>query len=198
MWYNYYEQVHKQIERGSEMPKIIPNAPERMIAEARRQIDERGYGAVTIRSIVGGCGFGLGTFYNYFRSKDMLIATFLLDDWRECLGRVSELSAVAKSPMEVVGALYSELCGFMARFEAIFKSDEAIKVFKTASDGGRHELLRDQIAEPILVACERSGMVSCEFLSQFVAESILTWAVAGKDYSEVEPLISRLFGVAEG
>lgn len=175
------------------MPKIIENAKERLIAEARRQIDEVGYDAVTVRSIVRGCGLGLGTFYNYFPSKDMLIATFLLDDWRKCLARVSELSeAEGSEPMAIVGALYSELSGFMERFSAIFRSAEAIKVFKSASDGERHAMLRDQITEPI----ERSlGGSADKFLSRFIAESVLTWAVSGTDYSEVEPLISRLIPI---
>lgn len=173
------------------MPKIIENARGRIIAEARRQIDEVGYDAVTVRSIVRGCGFGLGTFYNYFPTKDMLIATFLLDDWNECLGRVLELSERGGT-MAVVGALYSELCGFMERFCAIFSSPSAIKVFKDADDG-KHKLLRDQIAEPIARAYSLDfGGRECGFLSEFIAEAILTWAVSGKDYSEVEPLIYRL------
>ena len=50
------------------MPKIIENLKARLIAEAKRQIEEAGYGAVTIRSVASSCGVGVGTVYNYFPS----------------------------------------------------------------------------------------------------------------------------------
>ena len=50
------------------MPKIIENLKDRLIAEAEKQIEESGYGAVTIRSVAKACGVGVGTVYNYFSS----------------------------------------------------------------------------------------------------------------------------------
>ena len=42
------------------MPKIIENLPERLAEEARGQIEESGYAAMTIRSVAKGCGVGVG------------------------------------------------------------------------------------------------------------------------------------------
>ena len=67
------------------MPKIIQNLENRLIEEARKQIEASGYGAVTIRSIAQACGVGVGTVYNYFPSKEVLIAKHLLDDWQQCI-----------------------------------------------------------------------------------------------------------------
>ena len=55
------------------MPKIIENLPERLAEEARRQIEESGFSAMTIRSVAAGCGVGVGTVYNYFPSKEAFI-----------------------------------------------------------------------------------------------------------------------------
>lgn len=42
------------------MPKIIENLESRLIEEAKKQIEESGYGAVTIRSVLRrGCGYGI-------------------------------------------------------------------------------------------------------------------------------------------
>ena len=60
------------------MPKIIENLKERLLTEAKVQIDRDGYESVTIRSIAKGCGVGVGTVYNYFPSKEALIANLLL------------------------------------------------------------------------------------------------------------------------
>lgn len=55
------------------MPKIIENLESRLIEEAKKQIEESGYEAVTIRSVARACGVGVGTVYNYFPSKEVLI-----------------------------------------------------------------------------------------------------------------------------
>ena len=51
------------------MPKIIENVREQLLGEAKRQIAKKGYGKTTIRSVASACGFGVGTVYNYFKSK---------------------------------------------------------------------------------------------------------------------------------
>ena len=43
------------------MPKIIENLESRLIAEAKKQIEESGYGTMTIRSVAKACGVGVGT-----------------------------------------------------------------------------------------------------------------------------------------
>ena len=63
------------------MPKIIANVKDQIICEAKRQIDRYGYESTTIRSVASECGIAVGTVYNYFKSKDMLVASFILQDW---------------------------------------------------------------------------------------------------------------------
>ena len=75
------------------MPKIIENLREKLLFEARRQIEEHGYAETTIRSIAKACGVGTGTVYNYFSSKDMLIASFMVEDWQNCLGQMKAFPA---------------------------------------------------------------------------------------------------------
>ena len=55
------------------MPKIIENLREKLVLEARHQVEELGYGALTIRSVAAACGVGVGTVYNYFPSKEAFI-----------------------------------------------------------------------------------------------------------------------------
>ena len=73
------------------MPKIIENLREQLLSEAKKQVKERGYAATTVRSVAGACGVGVGTVYNYFKSKEMLIATFVYDDWRNHLAEMERL-----------------------------------------------------------------------------------------------------------
>jgi len=173
------------------MPKIIENARNMLIDEAKKQIEENGYDAVTIRSIARGCAIGLGTFYNYFKSKDMLIATFLLDDWNNRISKIEILAEEASDPMCIVKSIHCELTGFIDSHAEIFKSNEAKKTF-IHSVGAYHKLLVSQIAKPIHIVCLANGYENAEFLSQFVAEATLTWTVAKTDIAREQFSICRI------
>ena len=174
------------------MPKIIENARGMLMDEAKRQIAEQGYESVTIRSIAKGCALGLGTFYNYFKSKDMLVASFLLEDWQNRIVQVNEKSRGEADPMVVVKYIYDELKDFTESHHSIFVSPTAIKSFNNTVSG-YHKVLRTQIAEPIRAACIAGGYENCDFLSQFVAEATLTWTVGKKSFDELSPILIKLF-----
>ena len=55
------------------MPKIIKDLKARLMEEAKHQIEELGYSAVTIRSVAKSCGVGVGTVYNYFLGGEVVI-----------------------------------------------------------------------------------------------------------------------------
>ena len=88
------------------MPKIIENLKDRLIAEAKRQIEEAGYGAVTIRSVASSCGVGVGTVYNYFPSKEALIATHLLEDWSVCVDTIRQEAELSETAEPVLKCMY--------------------------------------------------------------------------------------------
>ena len=174
------------------MPKIIENVRGLLIDETKKQIQENGYESVTIRSIARGCQIGLGTFYNYFKSKDVLIATYLLEEWDERLARINNQSEDESDPMELVKTINFELGEFLKNNASVFYAEGAAKAFQ-GSSRTYHKLLIQQISEPLCKICAREGYENPEFLSQFVSEAILTWTVAKKDFNEVAPVMSKLF-----
>ena len=163
-----------------------------LLEEAQHQIATNGYESVTIRSIARGCGLGLGTFYNYFKSKDMLIATFLNENWQERMNVIKETYKNERDPMVVVRALYDDISDFIFVYKDIFSSPSAIKSFSFAAPG-YHKYVREQVAAPIYNSCVLSGIENAEFLSVFVAESLVTWTVSKKNYDEIAAIISKLF-----
>ena len=168
------------------MPKIIEDLESQLIGEAKKQLEESGYGAITIRSIAKGCGVGVGTVYNYFPSKDALIATHLLEDWRECIRLVEAAAASSDSPQSVLLCMYEQLTGFANRHSAIFLDEAAATAF-AGSFGRYHSMLRSQLAQPLRQYC------SGDFAAQFIAESMLTWTMAGKPFNEIYELLKKLF-----
>ena len=168
------------------MPKIIENLESRLIEEAKKQIAESGYSTMTIRSVASACGVGVGTVYNYFPSKEALLATFLLGDWNECVAAIQAVSADAETPEPAARCIYDQLLIFADRHQAIFR-DEAAAAGFTGSFGRYHALLRTQLAQPLRKFC------GSDFSAEFIAESILTWAMAGKHFDEIYGMIGKLF-----
>ena len=164
------------------MPKILENIRGQLLTEAKRQIIEQGYGNTTIRSVASGCGIAVGTVYNYFKSKDMLIASFILEDWLMCIESIS--SQPKENKKEYLHFIHLSLKRFEQKYTALFSDKEAKSVFNTAFSE-RHGQLRSQIAQLIATICPDSD----KFLSEFVAEAMLTWTMAGKSFDEIYSLL---------
>jgi AcrR family transcriptional regulator len=168
------------------MPKIIENLKDRLIAEAEKQIEESGYGAVTIRSVAKACGVGVGTVYNYFPSKETLIATHLLVDWKMCVDTITRTAESATDPKPVLQCVYRQLVDFADRHQAIFRDEAAVAGF-AGSFSQYHDRLRSQLAAPLQKFCDDA------FTAQFVVESLLTWSMAGKSFDAIYEILKKLF-----
>lgn len=161
------------------MPKIIDHLSEKLIAEARRQIIEIGYDNFNIRSVARNCGIGVGTVYNYFPSKDALVAAFMAEDWQVCLTRIRQDSTDLSSAID---AIYRELLHFHGQYEAVFQSAAPSM---PAPPRQYHSILRSQLAKILLPWCREP------FHAQFAAESLLTWSMAGVPLDQLKLLLEK-------
>ena len=168
------------------MPKIIENLESKLTEEAQRQIEQSGYGAVTIRSVAKACGVGVGTVYNYFSSKDELLAAYMLRDWNDCIAAIEAVSADARSPEPVLRCIYDQLRSYARQNSAVFR-DEAAASGYSGSFSRYHGMLRSQLSAPLRKFCET------DFAASFIAESLLTWTMAGTSFNEIFELIGKLF-----
>lgn len=172
------------------MPKIIENVRQLLLDEARKQIEEKGYSGLTMRSVAGACGIAVGTAYNYFESKDVLVASFMVSDWQVCL---EKMKAGEMSAHERLEHIYNCLCEFGREHATLFSDKGAEKSF-SAAFFGRHALLRSQLATLIIPLCPQKNGEDGAFLSEFIAEAFLSWSGAGKAYSELAPIMIKLLG----
>lgn len=173
------------------MPKIIENIREKLLEEAKRQITENGYSAMTIRSVAKACGVGVGTVYNYFPSKDMLIASFVLEDWMQTIASINKGMSEAADAKEALHCMYDELLAFCEKNSALFSDKDAGESFG-ASYMNRHNLLCDQLAAPLRIWTEKQTKVDAEFLAKFVAESMLTWTKSDIKFEQIADILLQL------
>lgn len=167
------------------MPKILENVREQLLAEAMKQIRENGYKKLTIRSVAGACGLSVGTVYNYFESKDMLVASFMLEDWQKTMNAMKDGIAGADTNKQIMFCMYQELKSFLSKYVFLFQDEDAGKVFASAF-ADRHKLLRGQLQALLMTVCGGDT-----FLEEFLAENILTWTVAGKEFEEIYRVLGR-------
>ena len=171
------------------MPKIIENLREQLLAETKRQAFELGYSQTTIRSVASACGVGIGTVYNYFKSKDMLVAEVVHDDWKRYLKLMSELSY--EDPKVFFAGIYSSLMQFAADYEKLFSDPDAARLASNGSES-RHKMLREQIVAFVLPFCQARKFDDPRFASEFISESILCWSMQKEDFAKVYPLLEKI------
>ncbi len=167
------------------MPKILNDPKENMLKEVERLLKEEGYAAVTIRSVAQGCGLGVGTVYNYFPSKEAMLAEYLLTDWRECLEAIREAGREPSGVEAVARCICRELNRFAGEHMTVF-TDENARTSFAGSFSPYHKLLRSQLAQPLRPFCRS------DFAAEFTAEALLTWTMAGKEFSQLWELVEGI------
>ena len=165
------------------MPKVIGKVREQLLDEVRRQIRDSGYASTTIRSVAEGCSISVGTVYNYFRSKDVLVATAVAEDWEKTTREIRSVSP--SSAHDMLSLLWNTLKSFEEEHRALFTDPEAEKKFSSVF-AEWHSVLRGQIASFL------SPFLDGDFLPLFVAEALLTWVTEGVEYEKFCSVTDKL------
>ena len=152
------------------MPKHIENLREALVTEARRQVLESGYSAMTIRSVAKKCGVAVGTVYNYFESKDALTAEFMLEDWQICRAEIEEQCENVHDDRSMLSVITESLEKFCREHEQLFSDPDARSSYISVSSG-KHTLFRDEIADMVAFFCKAVSPSS--FTAKLVAEGII-------------------------
>ena len=174
------------------MPKILENIKEQIVEEARKQLFENGYSKTTIRSVATACGIGVGTMYNYFPSKDILISSFMLEDWKQCTFEMKKLDTV--DSLTFLKGIHDCLKVFIDKYRFLFGDKEAASVYATVFTE-KHTQLRHVLAEIVLPICMDRAYEDPGFMAGHIAESILSWTledVPFKKQSEVLGILLKL------
>ncbi len=157
------------------MPKILEQPRERILAAARRKLFEDGYSGLSLRGVAGECGIAVGTIYNYFQDKDVLVASVMAEDWMQTL---SEMEAGCVSAMTVSDgftAVYESIRKFAKQYESVWEQ------FSRAGGSpgvvsSRHGMLRGQIARQLEALLKRLGKEDAA-LAPLLAEMVLSAAM---------------------
>ena len=163
------------------MPKIIDGAQESILQSAKRILFEQGYTAFTIRAVATDCAMAVGTIYNYFPNKNVLIANIMAEDWFAALHTMDERIAAGTDLKTGLQVIYDEIAAFACIYESVWDQFN-----QSAAQPGitkdRHLLLRTQLEKRLaLLICGTAFEQKDERLRLF-AETVLAAALQ-KDIS---------------
>jgi AcrR family transcriptional regulator len=102
------------------MPKVIANAKENILEAAKNMLIEQGYNTLNMRDIAKESNVGLGTVYNYFKSKKEIVREIVLIDWTKCLNSMDEFCSEQQDVMSGLRLVFSELKRFVDIYKDIW------------------------------------------------------------------------------
>lgn len=174
------------------MPKIIDDLRESLLREARRMLLENGGSGLTIRNVAGACHVAVGTVYNYFRSKDELMAFVMLEDWQKTLRDMQTGTAAAPDAMTGLRCMYDNLTAFESLYRAAWRSYAANNDAASQIDQ-RHGMLIGQLSGIASALLDRCGVLWTPYLPEFLSETLLSAAGRGEgSFDTLKPILERL------
>jgi len=172
------------------MPKILDNVKERAVAEARRVMVEEGYEGLTIRKVAAALDVAVGTLYNYFPSKDFLIASVMLEDWQEIMQRLLE-EGPAEDGITQIRRVFEGIKEFSDRYSRVWSqySGQSVRSEETIY----HAQLIAQIRRLLDSAVSEETAAADPYRREFLAENVLRFASNGHtEFSHLEGSLRRL------
>lgn len=175
------------------MPKIIAELEKTIKEKTKVLLFENGYSNLTIRQIAQDCNMAAGTMYNYFKSKEYLVAAIILDDWLSQLQKLNKTATKAKTPIEGIKAIYSQLIEFYGTYDKIW-SDYSMNSDRAFPSKEKHILLVSQISSVIKELLERfdyTDPVVFDFLSEWLLFSANNKMDFDKYLTIIEKIINK-------
>lgn len=152
------------------MPKVINNIREIILENGKQMLLEGNYKEFNLRNLAKKCGLGLGTFYNYFSSKEEMALQIFMNDWEKTLRLIDDLKYQSIPFKEKLLLIHQSLEKFLGRY---------LKVFREIAGGegkscpvDHYEKISRSLGE--LVEMERkAGNIKTEVTSDKLARFIL-------------------------
>ena len=150
--------VHK---RGDNMPKVIENLRETIILEAKKILLTQGFKDLNIREMAKSCNIGTGTFYNYFSTKEDLVAEIFREDWKKVSNLVDELKLTEEPCKEKIRKIYISIGMFVNSYIPIFYEMAMLSGNDyRCREANRYDVLYTKISELLDIEKSKGNVIS--------------------------------------
>ena len=157
------------------MPKVIPSLRESLIDAARKRLLYSDSHDITMRQIAADCNAAAGTAYNYFRSKEHLMATVMMRDWRETCRSLTEAAAQSEDLVCELRAIEGQLRDYVNRYRPAWNNYAGHEAVAARLERHRGNLI-NPVADAIAVLLEKHGRPAFDGEAAGLAEILLVTA----------------------
>ena len=169
------------------MAKIIENLYENIQTVGKKMLLEEGYNQMTLRLVASKCNIATGTIYNYFKSKDVLVATIMFKDWQELLDKTSPKLEKSKKAIDGLELIFN----MIKDYTAIYQKDWIDYGGSLIGLKDRHSILIKQISDMINLVFNRFkiDVSSTNFISEVLLYSAIREDVS---FIDIRPFILKI------
>lgn len=153
------------------MPKIIKYAQENILREAKALIVAEIPSALNMRTVAERVGVASGTLYNYFKSKEELVTSILLNDWITAFDELKTRLPQVESAIDGCEAIFNTIKEFLEQHRPMWQGKSHKDFIRIRLR--HHKMLIEQLCEHIQVLGERFGFLFDETVAPFLAEVLL-------------------------
>ena len=173
------------------MPKVIENLRTTILEEAKAELADKGYGDLTVRQIASKCNIAVGTVYNYFKSKDVILGVILGEDWHNVLSSMDESIGRSHSVHEGLCIVADGLEGFCSRYSRLWSEYRRTESSDYYSRNG-HQMLLNALMPRVGVILDRNQVEREEGLCRILCEAMIGLATHGESYKDSAHIIERM------
>lgn len=179
------------------MPKILENTYESILEKAEEILYEEGYNSISIRRIAKECNISIGTIYNYFSNKEMLIQKIIMNYWERFYEVFDKIAEEDTDFFIKLREIFYEFKIFFEKFSGIWvkvnrdiidyysnQKYESKKDFMTKLTSKMEKLINKSIDHEI----EDNRVISKFVIMNFTAMSQMEYF----DYDTFETILKKL------
>lgn len=171
------------------MPKIIGNLKRSILDAGKAALFSKGFRDVTVREIADACHIAVGTLYNYFPSKENLLANVMLEDWLNIVGRLREEVQTVPCPSDGFRAIYEAVESFVQIYSPIW----SVRPGESERTEERHLMLVGQLMEPVRYLLDKFDCCQSPDPCRFIAETLLLVSCReGLSFDDVDVFLLKL------
>lgn len=154
------------------MPKVIKNLKDNIISTSKEELFNKGFKELNMRNIAKKNNTAVGTIYNYFKNKEMLVASIILEDWLKAVEKIKYVANNTSSVSEGLEGILNAIKSFYDLYSDVFRNSGLPNVKVAYKD--KYEMLLSGVKEEIKILLDRFDVSYDEFQITFIVSNIFS------------------------
>jgi len=185
------------------LPKLIDDPRQEILRQAKIIIVNDGFKGLNMRAVAKECSFAVGTIYNYFPTKDHLLAQLMADYWEEYYEVLENIDEEALDLLPKLRKMYEQLEIFLNTFLETWLQMNREPHYQHSKAGfKRKEDFTEKLILKMKRIIEQENIMGCDLISfevttyeisKFIISNFLMMAQMKQfDYNSFEKILRAL------